>query len=54
MHSNTGAQHMGQLPRLRHLFSKKSFMCWEQREEAVFMGYTMSGATLTARKAVFG
>ena len=47
MHSNTGAQHMGQLPRLRHLVSKK-------REEAVFMGYTMSGATLTAGKAVFG
>lgn len=54
MHSNTGAQHMGQDSDVSFL---RNVLCGgEQREVAVFMGYTMLGATdLTASKlkAVF-
>ena len=53
MHSNTGAQHTGQDSDVSFL---RDVLCGgEQREVAVFMGYTMLGATLTASKlkAVF-
>lgn len=52
MHSNTGALHMGQDSDIS--FLGKVLSGGEQREEAVFKGYTMAGATLTAGKAVFG
>ena len=51
--SNTGAQHTGQDSDVSFL---RNVLCGgEQREVAVFMGYKMLGATLTASKlkAVF-
>ena len=53
MHSNTGAQHTGQDSDVS--FLRNVLRGGEQREVAVFMGYTMLGATLTASKlkAVF-
>ena len=54
MHSNTGAQHTGQdsdVSFLRNVYVVGN----KERCMAVFMGYTMLGATLTASKlkAVF-
>ena len=52
MHSNTGGLHMGQDSDIS--FLRQVLSGGEQREVAVLMRYTMSGATLTASKAVFG
>ena len=52
MHNNTSALQISQDSDIS--FQRKVLSGGEQREVAVFMGYTMSGANLTASKAVFG
>lgn len=54
MHSNTSALQWANSQDSDISFLRKVLCGGEQRGVAEFMGYTMSGVTLTASKDVFG